>query len=357
LRIAALAGTTALIFAACGSSATPAPTQAPASTSTSQAPTPTSSPTASQAAVKIGFSLPALDEYYSIVAETASNYAASKGYTLFEGNGVSGGDPTEQIAKVRTLLAEGINILLISPQSQALTPVLDQAVAQGVKVIFIDQQIPGYTKALGFIGTDNGKGSALMGTYLAQQLGGKGKVGVLVGSPGIPVSVARTSQLQSILQAAGDQVILSSQQDLCQLDVAVGIFKTFLVAHPDINAMYTICGPDGVAVDKVLSGQPGPRKILSTTWDVEIPFVQDILDGKADAAIAQFPVKLAQDAVDAAITVGNGGTIPTTTDTGTELVTIANACSYFAQGPSGYAYKLDSPPASCPPVQAPSPSP
>ena len=72
--------------------------------------------------VKIGFSLPALDEYYSVVAENASNYAASKGYTLFQGNGVSGGDPTVQIAKVQNLLAQGINVLLISPQSEALSP-------------------------------------------------------------------------------------------------------------------------------------------------------------------------------------------------------------------------------------------
>ena len=292
--------------------------------------------------VKIGFSLPALDEYYSVVAENASNYAATKGYTLLQGNGVSGGDPSIQIAKVQDLLAQGINVLLISPQSEALQPVLDQAVAQGVKVIFIDQQIPGYTKAEGFIGTDNPKGSALMGNYLAQKLGGTGKVGVLVGSPGIPVSVARTDELQKILEAAGVQVILSSQQDLCQADVAVGVVQNMLVANPDLNAFYTICGPDGLAVDKVLGDQGGDRKILSTTWDVPVQYVQDIVDGKADAAIAQFPVKLAQMGVDAAITVGTGGTIPAVTDTGTELVTKDNADTYFHQGGAGYAYKLTS---------------
>jgi ABC-type sugar transport system substrate-binding protein len=299
--------------------------------------------------VKIGFSLPALDEYYSVVAENASNYAASKGYTLFQGNGVSGGDPTVQIAKVQNLLAQGINVLLISPQSEALTPVLDQAVAQGVKVIFIDQQIPGWGKEEGFIGTDNPKGSALMGNYLAERLGGKGKVGILVGSPGIPVSLARTTELQKILEAAGIQVILSSQQDLCQLDVAVGVFQNFLTANPDVDAMYTICGPDGLAVDKVLADQPSAKKIISTTWDVPVVYIQHILDGTADAAIAQFPVNLAQMGVDAAITVATGGTIPAVTDTGTELVTKDNAASYFHEGDSGYAYKLVTPSASTAP--------
>ena len=291
--------------------------------------------------VKIGFSLPALDEYYSVVAENASNYAAKKGYTLLQGNGVSGGDPTVQIAKVQNLLAQGINVLLISPQSEALQPVLETAVQQGVKVIFIDQQIPGWDKAEGFIGTDNPKGSALMGDYLAQRLGGTGKVGVLVGSPGIPVSVARIGELQRILEAAGNEVILSSQQDLCQADVAVGVVQNMLVAHPDLDAFYTICGPDGLAVDKVLADQPGDRTIISTTWDVPVQYVQHIIDGTADAAIAQFPVRLAQMGVDAAIVVGTGGTIPPVTDTGTELVTADNAATYFHEGDSGYAYKVE----------------
>ena len=69
-------------------------------------------------------------------------------------------------------------------------------------------------------------------------------------------------------------------------------------------------------------------------------FVQHIIDGTADAAIAQFPVNLAQMGVDAAITVGTGGTIPAVTDTGTELVTADNAATYFHEGDSGYAYKL-----------------
>jgi ABC-type sugar transport system substrate-binding protein len=157
--------------------------------------------------------------------------------------------------------------------------------------------------------------------------------------------------MKTILEASGVQVILSSQQDLCQFDVAVGIFQNFLVANPDVDAMYTICGPDGLAVDKVLSERQGGKKILSTTWDVPVGFIQHILAGTADAAIAQFPVRSAELGVDAAIKVGNGQDIPAVTDTGTELVTIDNAGTYFHEGSAGYAYKLTGP------AGSPSPSP
>ena len=55
--------------------------------------------------------------------------------------------------------------------------------------------------------------------------------------------MARTGELQRILEAAGIEVILSSQQDLCQADVAIGVVQNMLVAHPDLSAFYTICGP------------------------------------------------------------------------------------------------------------------
>jgi ABC-type sugar transport system substrate-binding protein len=291
--------------------------------------------------VKVGFSLPALDEYYSVVLKTAQDEAKSKGIDLLVGNGVSGADPTVQIAKVQNLLAQGIKVLLISPQGEGLVPVLDRAVGQGVKVIFIDQQIPSWTKAVAFIGTDNGQGSALMGDYLAKRLGGKGEVGVMVGAPGIPVSVARTTNLKNILEKSGVTVSMSSQADTCQADQAVGVIKNFLTSHPDVDAMFSMCGPTGLAVDQVLSERKsGAKPILSTSWDVFVEQINHILDGTETAAVAQFPVKLAQLSLDNALATVDGKTIPKVIDTGTQLVTKDNADTFFHEGNSGYAYLL-----------------
>lgn len=294
-----------------------------------------------QSTVKVGFSLPSLDEYYSVVLETAQDGASSRGIELLVGNGVSGADPTVQISKVQNLLAQDIEVLLISPQGEGLIPVLDRAVNQGVKVIFIDQQLPDWNKAEGFIGTDNGKGSTLMGNYLAEQLGGEGEVGIMVGSPGIPVSVARTTNLTNILEDAGIKVSMSSQTDACQADQAVPIIRNFLVSHPDVDAMFSICGPTGLAVDQVLADRQGGDEILSTSWDVFVEQINNLIDGTETAAVAQFPVKLAELALDNARALADGETIEENTDTGTELVTKGNAEEFFHDGNSGYSYLVE----------------
>jgi ABC-type sugar transport system substrate-binding protein len=297
-----------------------------------------SSPAKSSGQLKVGFSLPALDEYYSVVQQAAEKEAKAKGIELITGDGVSGASPTVQISKVQNLLAQGIKVLLISPQGTGLIPVLNRAVSQGVKVIFIDQNIPAFTDALSFIGTDNAAGSAVMGNYLVKELGGKGEVGVMLGVPGTPTSQARSGQLTSILKSAGIKVSNSSQPDTCQEATAINVFRTFLVSHPDVDAMFSICGPTGQAVDKVLAERKGGKKIISTSWDVEIQQIKNILAGTENAAIAQFPVKLGTSAVDWAIKVNGGATIPKVIDNGTQLVTKDNAGDFFHDADSGYSY-------------------
>ena len=178
--------------------------------------------------LKVGFSLPALDAYYSVVQQSAQKEAKALGVDLIIGDGVTGASPTVQIAKVQDILVQHPKILLISPQSTGLIPVLSRAVQQGVKVIFIDQQIPTFTSALSFIGTNNQVGSTLIGNYLVKALHGTGEVGMLLGVPGTPVSDARYQNAANILKKAGIKVVLSSLTDACVEPTAITSFRTLL---------------------------------------------------------------------------------------------------------------------------------
>ena len=293
----------------------------------------------SGSALKVGFSLPALDAYYSIVQQSAQKEAKALGIDLIIGDGVTGASPTVQIAKVQDVLAQHPKILLISPQGTGLIPVLNRAVQQGVKVIFIDQQIPTFTPALSFIGTNNEAGSALIGKYLATAMHGTGEVGMLLGVPGTPVSNARYQNAASILKNAGIKVVLSSLTDACVEPTAIANFRTLLVANPNMTAAYTICGPDGMAVAKVISGQPR-KGFICTSFDLEDQQARDIAAGKCDAAIAQLPVKLGESSVSWAKKVAAGAAIPKVIDNGTTLVTKANInCWYHGPG-DGYSYPI-----------------
>jgi simple sugar transport system substrate-binding protein len=295
-------------------------------------------PSASATKVTIGISVPAVDDYYGVVRDSFVAAAKKQGVNYLEGNGDGAGDPTQQIAKIETMLAQGINVLAVAPPGDPFKPVLDKAKSLGVKVIFIDQQVPTWEGESTFIATDNPKGSQQLGDFLAPKLKAGDHVGIMIGIPGIPLLLDRYSNFKKTLEAAGIKVTLSSEADGCQLDTAVNVARNFIVANPDLDAVYSTCGPTGVAVTQVLGEQKSSA--LSLTWDVPVQEINDILAKKATAAVAQFPQKLGENAVEYGLKVAAGESVPAYIDNGTEIVTIDNAGNFFHEGSTGYSYKI-----------------
>lgn len=293
--------------------------------------------TASAKPIKIGFSVPAVDDYYGVVRDSFVAAAKAQGLDYVEGNGDNGADPTQQITNIENMLAQGITVLVVATSLPAAVPVLDRAVSLGIKVIFIDQAVPNWNKQATFIATNNPAASKAMGEYLAGKLKSGDEVGIMIGVPGIPLLLDRYENFQKVLEAKGIKVVLTSEADGCQLDSAINVARNFIVANPHLAAIYSTCGPTGLAVNQVLAEQG--NHALSVSFDVQVQEINDIISGKADAAVAQFPAKLAKNAIAYALKVAAGKKVPAYVDNGTEIVTAANAQEFFHEGTTGYSYK------------------
>ena len=85
-------------------------------------------------------------------------------------------DSERQMAQIRALVAEGVDLLIVSPnQSHTITPAIEEAFDAGVPVILFDRKIDS-DKYTAFIGADNVRIGRILGDYLADILGGKGRV-------------------------------------------------------------------------------------------------------------------------------------------------------------------------------------
>lgn len=292
----------------------------------------------SSGGLRVGISLPGLDEYNSEILKAAQKEATAKGVTLVSGAG-NFTDPAAQVTAVQNLLAQNIKVLIISPMGDPLKPVLNKAVGMGIKVIFVDGHVANWNKESTFIGTDGPAGSTTIGNYLVKKLGGHGKVGIAIGVPGIPVLTDRYTNAKKILEDAGITVYLTSQADYCEEAKAIPVIQNLLVAHPDLDAIYTSCGPSGIAAGKVVAKRSGGKgNTVIASWDVEIGQIKDIIGGQEDAAIAQFPVKMGTTGVDKAMEAASGANLPKYIDNGSLLVTKDNADKFFHDAASGYSY-------------------
>lgn len=85
-------------------------------------------------------------------------------------------DTLKQRSQMEEFISAGVNIIIISPkESVPLVPIISQACKKGIPVIILDRKITGddYTC---FIGADNVEIGKAAGKWIAETLGGKGKV-------------------------------------------------------------------------------------------------------------------------------------------------------------------------------------
>ncbi|MBQ9469661.1 MAG: substrate-binding domain-containing protein, partial [Bacteroidales bacterium] len=79
-------------------------------------------------------------------------------------------DDQRQIAQIDSLIAVGVDLLIVSPnQVSTISPAIDRAYQKGIKVILFDRKTdsPNYTA---FMGADNYAVGRAMGEYIADRL-------------------------------------------------------------------------------------------------------------------------------------------------------------------------------------------
>jgi ribose transport system substrate-binding protein len=118
----------------------------------------------------------------------------------------------KQVADVESLMARGVDILLISPvTAEALTPVVKQVMDTGTPVVTMDRKVN--TDVTLHIGADNKLIGEAAAHFIGKTLGGQGNVIEIQGTAGASATVDRHEVFRAVLaehypgvQVIADQV-------------------------------------------------------------------------------------------------------------------------------------------------------
>lgn len=144
--------------------------------------------------------------------------------------------PTQQ-AQVREFIAEGVDLIIISPkEARPLTGPVAEAVDAGIPVIVLDRKVEG-DKYTCFIGADNVLIGRKAGEYLVKTLGGKGKVvelkGLMTSTPG----QERHKGFMEGIKGSGIEIIFDADCKWLEPD-AQREMKSALSRFAEIDAVY-----------------------------------------------------------------------------------------------------------------------
>jgi ABC-type sugar transport system substrate-binding protein len=243
------------------------------------------------------------------------------------GQGANEHDVDGQIRLIESMVTQQVDGIAIAPVSEGVQPALEAAVAQGINVILVDNDLPEFDNKTSVVATDNYQGGKLAGEWLATELATGDTVAVLTGVPGVPALDDRTD---GMIEGLGGQFEVVQQVPTdCAQEKGVSGTEDILSAHPDVDAIYAACGPPVLgAIEALKNANVAPDQLLLVGFDALPDEAEAILAGNEDATVAQFPAKMGTMSLDALVATSNDEQVEPVIDTGTEIVTKKNAAQF-----------------------------
>jgi len=275
-------------------------------------------------AIKVGFITKFPADFFFTLQNAAKEYASKNlDVQIIFGQGQSATDTGGQINLIESMISQGVKGIAITPVSPELIPALDKAVAAGVKVVLLDNDIPSWKGKSSVVATNNLEGGKLAGKWLATKLKAGDKLAVLEGVPGVP---ALDDRVKGMIEGLGglDVKVTGKAPTNCTRELGVSGAEDLLTANPGVAAIYAACGPPALGAIQAIAHSGGKQHIILVGFDALPEEITEIKAGNEDASVAQFPKKIGELGVSTLVKVIRGETVPAFVDTGTAIVTKEN---------------------------------
>ncbi|MBL8580840.1 MAG: sugar ABC transporter substrate-binding protein [Rhizobiaceae bacterium] len=279
-------------------------------------------------AVKIGFITKFPVPFFATMENAAKEYAAANpGIELVFGQGASATDIEGQIAQIESMVTQGVQGIAITPVDPTVAATLDKAVAAGVKVVLMDNNIPGWENRTALATTDNYNAGKIAGEYLKTVLKDGDSLGILEGVPGVPSLDDRVKGMLDGLAGVDVKIVGRGATD-CTEEKGISVAEDILTANPDLKSIYAACGPPAAGAAQALKNANLAGKVTLVGFDFCCGEAEALQAGIENASVAQFPAKMASLGVEALVKAIKGEKVESLIDSGAALVTKENMAQF-----------------------------
>ncbi|WP_321477118.1 substrate-binding domain-containing protein [uncultured Paludibaculum sp.] len=207
-------------------------------------------------------------------------------------------DFNRQIQIIDSMVAQRVDGIAVAvSERQALAGPIDRAVASGIPVTVFDSGVDTQSY-MTYVGTDNVLAGRLAARTLAEILGGKGKVAVVLHMPGSLSTMDRESGFKDEVEKKFPGLkIVAEQFGMSDRAKSRAAAENILAAHPDLDAFFTSTEPSATGTVLALKSRGLERKVKLVTVDSSENLIDEMRSGVLSALVAQDPFGMAFQAV------------------------------------------------------------
>ncbi|MBI5283268.1 MAG: substrate-binding domain-containing protein [Candidatus Solibacter usitatus] len=230
-----------------------------------------------------------------------------------------------QIQIIDSMIAQRVDgIAVAASERQALVAPIERAVAAGIPVTVFDSGVDS-ANFMTFVGTDNVLAGRMGARKLAELLGGKGAVAVILHAPGSLSTMDREIGFRDTMKKEYPGIrIVAEQYGMSDRAKARAATENILAAHPGLDGLFTTTEPSAAGAVLALRGRGLNGRIRLVTNDSSDALVEEMRAGNVDAFIAQDPYSMAFQAVKTLVDKLEGRTPPGRIDMQPTVVTVGD---------------------------------
>ena len=241
----------------------------------------------------------------------------------------------KQVTQIENLTTSGITSLLVNPyDSEGVSVAVQDAINAGVSVFSMDISISGAEPTY-HVASDNKKIGELLAQKLDEELGGEGKIAILV-EPSVSSLKDRQAGFEGYIKDNTGIEIVAEQLGAIERTDALEAAETVLQAHSDIQAFVGINENSAMGIASAIqSAGLSDQGIIVTGVDSTEDVMNGIKDGYIAYGVAQNPYQMGYMSVQDAIKVYNGEEVDPVIQLDCEYMTADNI-DYYIEREAAY---------------------
>lgn len=234
-------------------------------------------------------------------------------------------DYARQIQIMDSMIARRVDgIVLAAGDRKALVQSVDRAMAAGIPVTIFDSGLDS-KNYVSYVATDNVEAGRLAARTLAQAIGGKGNVGVVMHVPG---SVSTMDREAGFDEAIGKEFpgikIVQKLFGMSDRGKSMAAAENIMSAHPDLDAFFCSTEPSSTGTALALKSRGVAGKVKMVGFDSNEAMIADLRAGVMYGMVVQDPFKIGYEAVKTIQTKLTGGAPPKQMDLSAMAITKEN---------------------------------
>ena len=275
-----------------------------------------------------GVSKTLTNAYWRSLGDGYKNIAEKDGFTTVYQAAANEGDQLGQLSIAETLITQGFNGLLVSPQTDSnLQPAYETAKRKGVPVVNVnDAVMPNAQYYVGNVQKDNG---VRVAKWFIKHNPKGGKVAIIQGQAGVFAARQRTEGFEETIKADGKLEIVASIPADWSREKAYNATATILQQHPDLVGIYA--NNDGMAlgvVEAVRAAKNSEQVAVFGTDGIADAY-NSIKRGELTGTVDSFPVLTGEVAMNVLLRIIDGQPISRVVSTPQALITRDNVDTFI----------------------------